>query len=101
MIRITRALHRVKSTRYKIFGKIHKAFGEKVWIGSAVRRTVRVSILNIWRTSGLQVDGTSPIMRRMQQQGFCTRNRGHPLSGITIASNYNPTERGEIWSRWS
>jgi long-chain acyl-CoA synthetase len=104
MIRITRALRKVKiDLRYKIFGKIHKAFGGKFRIGICGAAPIDPEIIQFFDDIGVHIlqgyglTETSPVIAGCNSRVFVPGTVGHPLSGITIAiDNDTDGKEGEI-----
>lgn len=104
MIRLTRALRKVKiDLRYKVFGKIHKAFGGKFRIGICGAAPIDPEIIRFFDDIGVHIlqgyglTETSPVVAGCNSRVFVPGTVGHPLSGITIAiDNETDGAEGEI-----
>ncbi len=104
MIRVTGALRKVKiDLRYKIFSKIHKAFGGKFRIGICGAAPIDPGIIRFFDDIGVHIlqgyglTETSPVVAGCNSKVFVPGTVGHPLSGITIAiDNESDGKEGEI-----
>jgi len=104
MIRLTRTLRKVKiDLRYKVFGKIHKAFGGKFRIGICGAAPIDPEIIRFFDDIGVHIlqgyglTETSPVVAGCNSRVFVPGTVGHPLSGITIAiDNETDGAEGEI-----